>query len=414
MFAAEVPDVDQLARSLREDGVVIDVVMGSGESQDSHDRIAALVREVPFPVYVALVKTPEEIPNDDSIEARDLLVSSLHRSLGDGLYIVATDDGWISVTSWGLDADPDVLSGTARANVELIAKEAPELAAEHSPFPLVVEAEAQVRTAEDLIATAASPRSNYPLPPVLEQRDARELAERAITLENTAGFRPERTRVEVHASSRGLSVLVGCLTAVLVALLLGQSLRGWPTRRGPVRERPKMWPPTTPDPATERAEAVRLADQLAADVAATDWTAVRAHDVANRAVTARDVVGMLLASDDVADLIGAQVVARAGMKDLQRGVAGHGAPLRVCFFDPRHPSPCSSVYWPLGEGRVKVPGCAGCVRDATEDRGPRMLCLGEPEPRPYWEREDIWARTGYGTLTDTIAADVLHARSEHR
>ena len=63
-------DLDALAEALRGDGVVVDRVMGSGEAQDAHDRIARLVRETPFPVYVALVQQPDGLP-DDSIEATE-------------------------------------------------------------------------------------------------------------------------------------------------------------------------------------------------------------------------------------------------------------------------------------------------------------------------------------------------------
>ena len=119
-------DIDALAEALREDGVVIDRVMGSGEAQEAEDRISALVREVPFPVYVALVDTPEGLP-DDGPAASDALAGLLNRRLGDGLYVIQLPLGGQQVWSYGLGADPSRLSLADYANRDVLEASIAEL-----------------------------------------------------------------------------------------------------------------------------------------------------------------------------------------------------------------------------------------------------------------------------------------------
>lgn len=408
MIGADAPDLDTLAQALREDGVVVDRLIGSGEAQDSHDRIAALVRETPFPVYVALTETPVDVPAEDMSEIGDILAGSLHRRLGDGLYVVQTTDSSMRVYSWGLGADPSLLALTAYANNDLIEARVEALTSDHTRTPPVVEAEGQVRSAEELLARGtASEDTDRDYPPSLGEADAEELAERAITLEASADWRPGvEPFVEVRTASTGLSALVGSLAGLIAALLIGQTLWGWP-RYGPRRPRAVL-----PDPVAERAEAVHVADLFAAELAATDWNQVADRDLAHRALGARDAVELLLRSEDVGDLIGAQMVARAGSRDLQRGTSGEGEPLRVCFFDPRHPPATETVSWRLGAGEVDVPCCRGCGGTVAMKQAPKSLLLPDGrQSRPYWERDDVWASTGYGSLTETLAGDVLTSRA---
>ena len=59
--------------------------------------------------------------------------------------------------------------------------------------------------------------------------------------------------------------------------------------------------------------------------------------------------------------------------------------------------------------------CVACGTAAVHDGTPRFLRL--PHRRgtaPYWERGDVWARTGFGAITDDLARDVLAERAEER
>ena len=416
-------DLDVLADALREDGVVVDRVIGSGDAQGAHDRIAALVREVPFPVYVALVEHPEGLPTDSSVDSTEVLAGLLHRRLGDGLYVVESVEGIQQVVAFGLDASPARLSlgaGSNRDALDEAMQEAGGYAIRTEDYlypPAVAEAEVQVLAAEELVEMAREPASgDYPV--TVEPGALDELAERAVATARTAEWRPGgRDHVEVRNAESGTSVLTGGLVGLVVALLLGQTLRGWPRNRRRSAEPRAAEPRGTapPDLETERARARELLDTLVAELADTDWTTVRDRDVAGRALTARDALSQLVDSGDVADLVGAQVIARIGVHDLARGRLGAGDPVSTCFFDPRHPDASGTVSWPLGDGDVEVPCCATCRKRTGKGRAPEHLRL--PVRRgaaAYWERDDVWARTGFGAITDFLARDVLAARAGER
>ena len=105
-------------------------------------------------------------------------------------------------------------------------------------------------------------------------------------------------------------------------------------------------PPPPPDLHAER-RIGRARPTPSPALSGTDWDSVRDRDAAGRALTARDAVEQLLDSSDVADMVGAQVMARAGSRDLARGRRGKGEALRTCFFDPRHPEATSTARWHL-------------------------------------------------------------------
>jgi hypothetical protein len=408
-------DLDRLAEDLRVDGVVVDRVMGSGEAQEANDRIAALIRDVPFKVYVALIDAPAGGPEDP-----EALAGLLSRRLGDGFYVIQTSDSPQTVLSFGLDSDPSLLSLSAYANEDVLDEAASSLAGDYVVIPAAVEAEAQVLTAEALVDLGRRPApSDSDYPPALTDADADRLAERALELQAAADWRPAVDEfVEVRTASGGLSALVGSLAALVIALLLGQSLRGWPRFRRvlpaeAVAKQVAAAPP--PDLEAERARARDLADALTTALAGTDWEQVADRDVAGRALTARDAVEPLLASDDVADVVGAQVVARAGERDLARGARGTGGPLVTCFFDPRHPAGKKTASWRLGDGEVDVPCCAACAARVAKGQSPDHLRLrARRGTTPYWDRDDVWARTGFGATTDFLARDVLADRAGDR
>ena len=255
-------------------------------------------------------------------------------------------------------------------------------------------------------------------PATLTEVDAERLATQALRIQAVADWRPGVDHfVPVRTASRGFSTLVGRLSALVIALLVGQTLRGWPRYGKPLppgaRLRQVLSPP--PELEQERARAVELVDILATSLEETDWGSVRDREMAGRALTARDAVEPLLASDDVADLIGAQVVARAGARDLARGRRGRGAALVTCFFDPRHPEGVPTVSWRLGDGEVEVPCCPACAATVGSGGTPDQLRLRSRRSTvPYWERDDVWARTGFGAVSDDLARDVLAARAGQR
>ncbi|WP_426241544.1 hypothetical protein [Nocardioides sp. LHG3406-4] len=407
-------DVDRLAEDLRVDGVVVDRFMGSGEAEEAHDRMAQLVREVSFPVYVALVDEPAGLPSN-SVDSAEALAGLLSRRLGSGLYVIQTTEGAQRVLSFGLHADPARLSLSAYANGDLLDATVESLAREPVTTPAAVRAEAQVLTAEGLVAQGRGPSlADADYPATLTAADADRLAERAVRLQAAADWRKAGDEyISVRVASKGLAALLGGLVALIVALLVGQSVRGWPRYRKASDEGPRETP--VPDLESERRHARKLVDDLSRELEATDWATDRDAEIAGRALTARDAAEPLLESDDVADLVGAQVIARAGSRDLERGARGTGRPLTTCFFDPRHSESEDTVAWRLGDGDVEVPCCAICAERVAEGQTPDHLRLpGRRSPTAYWDREDVWARTGFGATTDFLARDVLSDRAGER
>jgi hypothetical protein len=426
--SADGSEIDRLADDLRVDGVVVDRVMGSGEADEAHDRIAALVREVSFPVYVALIDKPDGLP-DDAVTSTDALAGLLNRRLGDGFFVLQTTEGAQRVYSFGLGSDPSRLSLGAYANQDaleeaIVTAGGGEMGTEDYVYtPAVSLAEAQARTAEGLLALGRGPYlEDADYPATLTAADAERLAEHALEIDAVAGWRPGAAGyVEVRPASRGFSALVGGLGALVVALLLGQTLSGWPRRGKPRSEddsaRSKARAAATPPPdlEEERARAVGLAGILSQALEGTDWDAAQDRELAGRALTARDALEPLLVSDDVADVIGAQVVAQMGAADLGRGRRGSGAPFVPCFFDPRHPEGRATASWRLGDGEVDVPCCAACAATVAEGGTPQHLRLSARlGTEPYWERDDVWARTGFGAVSDELARDVLAERAGER
>ncbi len=421
-------DIDALADALREDGVVVDRVMGSGEADAAHDRIAALVRETPFPVYVALVDAPEGLPAD-AVGSVDALAGLLNRRLGDGLYVLDTTEGIQRVYSYGLDADPVRLSIGAGRNTDLLDETMQEVGGyriqteDYIYPPAFAKAEMQAVAAGDLVDLARGPDDGE-YPATVTAAEAEEVARRALEVEAVASWRPGASRfVEVRSASHGLSAIVGGLSALVIALLLGQTLRGWPRTgrasgaKGKGADRAAAPPAAVPLPVLEdeRRRATRLADALARAIERTDWERVRDRDLADRALTARDAVEPLLQSADVADVIGARVLAQVGMHDLGRGRRGEGPRLVPCFFDPRHREATTFAAWRLGDGEVDVPCCAGCGLAMAHDGHPPYLSLPSRRgAQPYWERDDVWSRTGFGSISDDLARDVLADRAGER
>ncbi len=79
-------------------------------------------------------------------------------------------------------------------------------------------------------------------------------------------------------------------------------------------------------------------------------------------------------------------------------------PQRRCFFDPRHRRAVTDTRWRLGDEETEVPSCRRCERALKAGRMPDTL--GD-RGKPYFERDSVWARTGFGTIDDELAARVL-------
>lgn len=414
MFATDASDLDVLAEALREDGVVVERVMGAGEAQDSHDRLVELVKNVPFPVYVALVKMPEGVAGERSGAANEALATLLHRRIGGaGMYVVGSEAGPQRVVSYGLDASGALLSLSDSANDRLVRAAAEERAGGYVWIPQVIEAEGTVRAAEELLELARRDSSALDYPSTLGEAEVEELADRAVALHARSNWHGNTAFVPVRQVSTGRSTLIGVLAGSAVALFLGQTLRGWPGRRREDQQpgsksvgeaAPRSGTDSAQEAARARASLEVLAKRL--ERAASDTRLDQ--ELYARALAAREAAERYVDSDDPVELAGARALVRAGERDLARSRGGRRGIFRPCFFDPRHAEAPGEVGWRLGQGQVRVPSCRRCTKDVTAGREPATLTARRRgRDVPYYTRDDVWARTGFGALTDSFARDVL-------
>lgn len=420
MLAADGGDLDRLADALRVDGVVVDQAMGSGEAEQAHDRIAEIVRETPFPVYVALLEDTHGV-SGESVDVNEALAGLLHRRLGDeqAFFVVDTPDGIPAVVSYGLGVESSLFSYryADRDQLDAALHDAVVDTLGHgASTPSVVLAELWAERADDYVSAEREGDGGVDDLPPLTAEEVDGLVDLAVPLVVRDDWRPEHTSfVDVRPASTGFTAVVSLLTGVVVALLLGQTLRGWPRRRTATR-RPEVTPrgPRVPEVDPVRSRAGALLDALTHELAAADPDDLD-RDLVDAADAARAAAEMLIDSDEVGDLLGVQALALTGRADLRRARRPRVAAYRPCFFDLGHGIAGHAVGWRLGQGTVEVPCCRQCRTDVRAGRTPSMLHLpGRRGPEPYWEREDVWARTGFGAVTDSLARDVLRHLEDAR
>ena len=81
-----------------------------------------------------------------------------------------------------------------------------------------------------------------------------------------------------------------------------------------------------------------------------------------------------------------------------------GKARRPCFFDPRHGAGTNATRWQLGTQETDIPACRACAQAIEQDRAPLAL---QDDGRPYFERDTLWARTGFGAIADDLPQRVL-------
>lgn len=396
-----VDTIDEIAAALHHDHVLVQQVIGSGDAKGAHDRISRLVSRLPFPTYVALVGRPTDLPNTD--DESTYLTQALHKRLHNapGLYIVESAGSPLEVTAFGLTRDTTTLKLQYYTNLKAV-EHALGTHADGTDVAVVptIEAEIALRTAD------VPPQKDYQRPN-LSDAVVRDLVDRDRPLDpiQDEGQEPLGT---------GARYMIGSSVGFGVILLVQQTLRGWPGWRrkrtaAPAQMRPSAVAP--PDPENVRRRAERLLTQLAEELADAAPRDAAARERIDRATLAREVAEPLLRSEDLADLAGAVALARTGLGELAVVSGRWKAAYRGCFFDPLHDAASDTVSWRLGEADVSVPVCSTCRAALRRGRQPAALLVGRRRHlQPYYERDDVWARTGFGSLVDDFPGEVLAAR----
>ncbi|MFY0405902.1 hypothetical protein [Solicola sp. PLA-1-18] len=402
---------------LRDDPVMVHQTMASGDTAGAYRRLSALTaqvrQETGIPAYVALVNAPDDALSD--APAKDLGVI-LPRRLGDGIYVVATPDGVTSVTQRGTGLD-DTLLALGRDRVEDAV-----LQDDRGLLPPVVDADLTLRLvrSEDPRLRDGTPRGDdqddwYATLPAAQVGELRDLYAQS---RDPASVDEAAYEDEVEPASTGTLTVWGVTSGFLAFLLvLTTLLRRWPFTRGlapALRRRRTADATTAVDPAALRTELdddlTTLAERIAAAPAGP-----RHPDALERAVAAREAADALVGTDDERDLVGAVTLVRAGLHDARAATRRDGAPLRTCFLHPLHGEATREAAVAVDATNLDVPVCDACAHDLAAGARPdtyRPARTGRD--RPYYEHDDVWASTGYGSLDADYAHTVLRERAARR
>lgn len=201
----------------------------------------------------------------------------------------------------------------------------------------------------------------------------------------------------------GISALLGLLVPLSVASRSPGARRRRQARRAAraaAREAVGGGRPGVPEGSRglpTRADARRIAQEAAAGLAraiaeapAPPDQAVRSYDAASHVLTLPGATAL--------DYLGAETLATAGRGQLS------GGPWAPCLFDPRHGEGTEQTRWRRGGDETTIPACASCAALVRRGAAPPVLLDGD---EPYWDRDTVWSRTGFGALDDRLADVVL-------
>lgn len=343
------------ADRLEEDPLFVSPALVRLASPAELDDLRRQIRAMPYPTFVALVPRFDDEPG---LQTLDELPGLLRERTGrDGLYVVADEGGFtLDAGAYGITTRGDV------RRVGLVASDA----VRRSDGPV-----ARVRFALRHLATGArATRSN----------DAERAADDARPWWFFGG-----------ATVVGLVVPLGIAAATPAARARRR------LRRDAVRARAAATPSDAAPPPLDRGEARRAAQEgvaglarAIAEASAPPDAALRLYDAASTVLSRRRATAV--------DFVGAEVLATAGRSALD----GHD--WRPCFFDPRHGEGSRVTRWRRGGDDATLPACAACARAVEQGRAPASL---PDRGVPYWERDGVWARTGFGAIDDRVADVVL-------
>lgn len=196
--------------------------------------------------------------------------------------------------------------------------------------------------------------------------------------------------------SGGVGVVAGFVLPTVLWWRRRPRRRPRPTRRPRDRRRAGIRPAVREPAANVAGKAREAVARLAVAIDAAEQPADAAFDLYAAASKAEREARTPV------DSLGALILARDG----QAVLAGR-APRRRCFFHPEHDGATSLTRWRRGGEEAEVPACERCVQALGAGRAPDVL--GD-RGRPYYERDTVWARTGFGAVDDELAEKVLGGR----
>ncbi|HEY1135291.1 MAG TPA: hypothetical protein VGE77_12020 [Nocardioides sp.] len=385
------PTVDDVVAALRDDPVLVHPLFGNGARDDVDAAITAKVEQAAdagVPVYVALVPGITGLAEGDyGAEAAADLAVRLADELGPGYYFTAADPHSLAPSKLATGAwegtRVEFVPGQSDAGRSTLAADVAwgvDQLAENGEDP-----------GQYLEGAWAKPEWQY---------DRDESAPEAL-----------------------LTTMVPTLTLVLVGIgvaLLLRTVARWepavPLVRSTSDDRLRKGGRRS---GGERGEATSVAQQPLDEVVRAELAAVeslrerRANRAVDPAVRER-IDGSYAAAQALLDapgrgtrrdpdLVGALVLTRIARTALDTP----GAPLyRPCYVNPLHGRAMSERS--VDDTGVDVPVCRACSRGAAAD--PFQVRKGWGRQQPYYVGESVWARTGYGALSDDLWSEVVRAR----
>ena len=410
--------VDEIVAALRQDPIVVADMLGNGAADQVRADLHTKLDAAQYPVFVVLTRTPVGL---DPSSADEELASLVHAELGrDGVYFVRTSLGNGHLVTYG-DVDPsetndDTLVSLARyTGLDQVSAAITTTYGEDARLAPAGEAGIVL----DVAARATIP--DYAKPVLTPVEVASYTDQQWTTL---AYFYDASDPVE--PASVGLSALTAVSVSLVVATIAFRLLRaavaGAPRHRpaalAAVAARPAR-SKTPPVPALPAALPTAPADQRTSATAAVsaldDDLESRAASKApperlRMAIESRDLARDLLSPDhpDTLDVVGAMVVATTASRALREPKA---APYRCCFVNPVHGAGRYQADLP---GGLSVPVCRPCEHSLEAGAEPTdaLVERRRGRDRPYYAGDSVWARTGFGTLTDELWLDVLRDRGQ--
>jgi hypothetical protein len=323
------------------------------------DDVAALRREVADMPYPTFVVVAPRIDDEPGIESFTTLPVLLHDRLGrDGVYVVSDEDGiGLDVEAFGVRPKGDARRASSVASDAVPTRDGPV---------------ARVRAALTYLRTAAP-------------------AARSVSAEDDA-------REARPWWFFGGTALLGLVVPLAISGATPAAVARRAARRQERRRRAEATGTRPTGVLPRRSEVRRVAQEAAAGLAraiaeapAPPDDALRSYDAASHLLSQRGATAI--------DLVGAAALADAGRARVDGAQAW-----RPCLFDPRHGEGSHPTRWRLGGDDALIPACAVCARAIAAGEAPVVLL---DAGRPYFERDTVWARTGFGAIDDRVADVVL-------
>jgi len=384
--------VDAITAQLKDDPILVQQILGSGDAKLVHRRLRAAASKLDTPVYVALVSRPRDVRTDRP--SRDLIVR-LHARLGDGIFIAATNDDLLQVAAWGTSYSSADLSLARYRAIDRI-KELRGNSARHEFSVPAPGFEAEV-----ILDLAARPGLT------LDDKQLKTLSKQSLSFPSNEA----NAEHDEDPPSTGFTTMIGGVSGLLAFLVLFRGISWFGARKdapramiaAPARPPHKSSKPETMSPERIRALAHSELDALTVRMRDQSGTIVD-PEALERAQSALQAAGRALSQKNLSADVGALVLSRIGARESERSRGSRAASYVCCFLNPLHGEATSSISLDHGS-HLRVPACAYCSDSPAE---PDPLIIPRPGPdRPYYRQNDVWSRTGYGSIASDFAESVL-------